>query len=72
MIPTPGIRNMIREAKTHQIYTAMQTGHKYGMQTMDESLADLYRAGKISYEVAISRAVDPNDLRQRLGKAVPV
>jgi twitching motility protein PilT len=72
MIPTPGIRNMIREAKTHQIYTAMQTGHKYGMQTMDESLAELYKAGKISYEVAISRAVDPNDLRQRLGKAVPV
>lgn len=68
LVPTPGVRNMVREAKTHQIYTAMQTGQKYGMQTMDQSLADLVRRGKITFETAIARAVDPHDLRQLLGR----
>ncbi len=70
MIPTPGIRNMIRESKTHQIYTAMQTGQKHGMITMDQALADLYRRGQITLETALSRAVDQHDLRQILGKAI--
>jgi len=69
MIATSGIRNMIREAKTHQIYSAIQTGQKHGMQTMDQSLADLYRKGKISLEVAMARAIDPRDLQQLLHKA---
>lgn len=68
LVPTPGVRNMIREAKTHQIYTAMQTGQKYGMQTMDQALADLVRRGKITFETAISRAVDSHDLCQLLGR----
>lgn len=68
LVPTPGVRNMIREAKTHQILSAMQTGQKYGMQTMDQSLADLVRRGKITFETAISRAVDPHDLKQILGR----
>ncbi len=68
MVATSAIRNMIREAKTHQIYTAMQTGHKYGMQTMDESLVDLYQLGRVSYETALSRAMDPQDLKNRLGR----
>ncbi len=68
MIATPGIRNMIREAKTHQIYSAIQTGQKHGMQTMDQSLADLYRRGAVSLEMAMSRAVDVSDLQQLLQK----
>ncbi len=70
LIPTTGIRNMIREAKTHQIYTAMQTGGKYGMQTMDQALAELVRRGKISFDVALQRCVDPQDFKQILGRAV--
>ncbi|MDI6891852.1 MAG: type IV pilus twitching motility protein PilT [Actinomycetota bacterium] len=69
LTPTPAVRNMIREAKTHQIYNAIQTGQKYGMQTMDQALAGLYRRGKITYEIALERAIDPQDLRQLLGKA---
>jgi twitching motility protein PilT len=68
MIATPGIRNMIREAKTHQIYSAIQTGQKHGMQTMDQSLAELYRRGAISLETAMSRAIDVSDLQQLLQK----
>jgi twitching motility protein PilT len=68
LVPTPGIRNLIREGKTHQLPTAMQTGHKYGMQTMDESLADLYRRGLISLDTGLSRAVDQAVLRTLLGK----
>lgn len=68
MMPTPGIRNMIREAKTHQIANAMQTGQKHGMMTMDQSLADLYRRGLITFDTAMARAIDPNDLKQILGR----
>ncbi|MBI4743864.1 MAG: type IV pilus twitching motility protein PilT [Actinobacteria bacterium] len=66
LIPTPAVRNLIREGKTHQIYTAMQTGTQFGMQTMDQSLADLYRRGKITFNTAISRAVDQQDLKRIL------
>jgi len=69
LIPTPGVRNLIREAKTHQIYTAIQTGGKYGMQTMDQALADLVRRGKITYEMALQRAIDQQNLKQFLGQA---
>lgn len=68
LMPTPGIRNMIREAKTHQIPNAMQTGQRYGMTTMDQCLVDLYRRGKISLDTAIARAIDPNDLKQMMGR----
>jgi len=68
MITTPGICNMIREAKTHQIYNAMQTGQKFGMQTMDQNLSELFRLGKISFDMALSQAIDPNEVRQILGR----
>ncbi len=48
LVPTPGVRNLIREGKTHQIYSLIQTGGAEGMQTMDSSLAGLVRAGKIT------------------------
>lgn len=68
MLPTPGIRNMIREGKTHQIYSAIQTGQRNGMLTMDQCLADLYKYGKISFETAAMKASDPNEVKQLLGR----
>ncbi len=64
LVATPGIRNLIREGKTHQIYTAMQTGQKYGMQTLDMALADLVKRGWITFEVALEKCQDPASLRQ--------
>ena len=60
---TPAVRNLIREGKTHQIYSAMQAGGKYGMQTMDQSLAALVQRGVISMETAIERCANEEDLR---------
>lgn len=65
MISTPAIRNLIREGKTHQIDSHIQTGGKYGMKTMDMSLAALFRAGLITYEDAINFSVD-RDIIARL------
>jgi len=58
MINTPAIANMVREGKTHQIESSVQTGSKYGMRTMDMALIQLYKKGDISLEVALSYAVD--------------
>lgn len=63
MVATPAIRNLIREGKLHQIHTAMQAGGRYGMQTMDQALAELVRAGKVELSVALERAHDPDSLR---------
>ncbi|NQT06532.1 MAG: type IV pilus twitching motility protein PilT [Candidatus Omnitrophica bacterium] len=60
------VRSMIRESKVHQIYSAVQTGHKEGMRTMNQSLAELYRKGVITYEDAMGRTTDPNDLARLL------
>jgi twitching motility protein PilT len=68
LIPTPAVRNLIREGKTHQIYSVMQTGQKYGMQTMDSSLADLYNRGKITYEMALMKASDQENLKGLIGR----
>ena len=62
MIANTGIRSLIREGKTFQIDTAIQTGGDQGMQTMDRTLAKLVQSGKITYEVAREYAVDPNEL----------
>lgn len=58
MIGTNAVKNLIREGKTYQIESCMQTGAKYGMKTMDMSLSELYKRGLISYESAINYAVD--------------
>ena len=70
LVATPAVRNLIREGKTHQIYSAMQAGGKYGMQTMDQGLADLVRAGTISMKTAIERCANADDLRRLTGQAV--
>lgn len=69
LVPTAGIRNLIREGKNHQIYSAMQTGGKFGMQTMDAALVDLVRRGHISREEAEKRSSNPEELRRLMGGA---
>ena len=64
LVPTPGVRNLIREGKTHQIYSLIQTGASHGMQTMDASLAGLVRAGRIPEDIARSRSSSPEELRK--------
>src|ERR671930_2257042 len=67
LVPTPAVRNLIREGKTHQIPSAMQTGSGVGMQTMDAALAGLIRAGKITQRLAETRSSTPEELRRLLG-----
>jgi twitching motility protein PilT len=67
LVPTPAVRNLIREGKTHQIYSVLQTGGQHGMQTMDAALVELVRAGKITRQLAESRAHSPEELRRLLG-----
>jgi twitching motility protein PilT len=71
LVPTPAVRNLIREAKSHQIYSVLQTGGAFGMQTMDASLATLVRSGKITRQLAEARAHAPDELRRLLGVAPP-
>lgn len=59
MIGTPAIRNLIREAKVAQMYSAIQTGASYGMKTLDQSLRELVQKGMISRETARERAANP-------------
>mgnify|MGYP003382237740 CR=1 FL=1 len=65
--PTPAVRNLIREGKTHQIYSVMQTGSAHGMQTMDSHLADLVREGKVAVNMALERCHSPDELRRIIG-----
>lgn len=58
MVMTPAISNLIREGKTHMIYSAIETGAKFGMISMDRSLAQLVLQGIVAYEVAVSKAHD--------------
>jgi twitching motility protein PilT len=71
LIPTPAIRNLIREGKTHQIFSAIQTSGSVGMQTMDAHLAQLVRQGKITRQLAEQRAAVPEELRRLLGDGAP-
>ena len=69
MKATSAIRNLIREGKTHQIYSAIQAGAKDGMITMDQSLANLYKRGVISYETGLAKANHPNEFNKLAGRA---
>jgi twitching motility protein PilT len=69
LVPTPAVRNLIREGKTHQIYSAIQTSGSVGMQTMDSHLAQLVRMGKITRSLAEQRASVPEELRRLMGSA---
>lgn len=67
MANTFGIQNLIREGKSHQIESAIQTGSKYGMKTMDMALAELYRSMEISKEKALDYCVDEEILKRMIG-----
>lgn len=68
MIATAAIRNMIRDGKVHQIYSAMQAGGQLRMQTMDAALASLFRAGQITFETGLARAHNKDDFRRLVGQ----
>jgi twitching motility protein PilT len=73
MIPTPGIRNLIREDKIHQIYSAMQTGQeKFGMQTANQSLATLYIKRQITLETAMEKSSNKDELQEMISRGVGV
>jgi twitching motility protein PilT len=73
MIPTPAIRNLIRDDKVHQIYGAMQTGQeKYGMQTANQSLASLYQKRLISLEQAMAASSMRDELQDMINRGVGV
>ena len=71
LVPTPAVRNLVREDKVHQIYSAMQTGQeKAGMQTANGSLARLYAGRQISLETAMNASSRRDELQEMLGRKV--
>jgi twitching motility protein PilT len=73
LIPTPAIRNLIRDDKVHQIYSTMQTGQeKFGMQTMNQSLASLYQKRLITLDSAMSASSLKDELEQMISRGAGV
>jgi twitching motility protein PilT len=73
MVPTPAIRNLIRDDKVHQIYSAMQTGQeKYGMQTMNQCLATLQMARKITLETAMTASSNRDELQELIARGTGI
>jgi len=68
LVATPAVRNLIREGKTHQIYSAMQAGAKHGMHTMDQHLADLVMKGRITYEMGLEKCHHIEDFNRLTGR----
>jgi twitching motility protein PilT len=68
LVATPAIRNLIREGKTHQIYSAMQAGQQHGMHTMDQHLADLVKRGRITYETGLEKCHHIEDFNRLTGR----
>lgn len=66
MVSSPAVKSIIRDGKDHQLYNAIQTGHEYGMQTMDMSLVKLCQSRKISKEVALEYCIDPTEVNRML------
>jgi twitching motility protein PilT len=68
LVATPAIRNLIREGKTHQIYSAMQAGAQHGMHTMDQHLADLVNRGRVTYETGLEKCHHVEDFNRLTGR----
>jgi twitching motility protein PilT len=69
-VPNPAIRNLIREDKTHQLYSMMQTGQsKFGMLTMNQSLFALYKKGELTYDDALGKSPVPEELLNMMQQA---
>jgi twitching motility protein PilT len=71
LIATPAVRNLIRERKGYQLPSQMQAGARFGMVTMDQNLAELVRAHRITLETGVEHASNPDDLRSLLGITSP-
>lgn len=71
MVCTPAIRACIRDDKVHQIYSIMQAGKKFGMQTMNDALYQTYIAGNVTLETALQQSSDPNELLRMVGQPLP-
>jgi twitching motility protein PilT len=72
MVPNTAIRNLIREDKVHQIYGMMQAGQtKFGMQTMNQALYNLYAKRQITYDNCVGHSSDPDELMQMLQRGGP-
>lgn len=69
MIANSAIRNLVREAKSHQITSIIQTSANIGMQTMDQHLRELYQKGVITFEDAMNRAMNPQELQNMINSA---
>jgi twitching motility protein PilT len=70
LVATPAIRSLIREGKTHQVYTEMQMGGEMGMQSLDSHLMELVRSGKVKYEDALAKSGNPKEFEQRAQRAL--
>ncbi len=70
LIATPAIRNLIREGKLQSIPSALQTGSRHGMHTLNQQLAELVAGGRVEYEHALEKCSDPVELRQLLGRDI--
>jgi twitching motility protein PilT len=68
LVATPAIRNLVREGKTHQIYSSLQAGAKHGMHTLDQHLAQLVKEGKITYETALEKCHHVEDFNRLTGR----
>jgi twitching motility protein PilT len=68
LVATPAIRNLVREGKTHQIYSAMQAGAQHGMHTMDQHLADMVKRGRITYETGLEKCHHIEDFNRLTGR----
>jgi len=66
MMASSAVRNLIREGKSHQINSMIQISTNLGMQTMDQCLRDLYAKGSITYDDAIARAMQPEELKKMI------
>ena len=71
MVVTPAIRALIRDNKSHQIASIIQTGGQHGMKTMNQSIFELYRAGAISHEEAMTSSPDPAELIRQMQRVSP-
>ncbi len=69
LVATNGVRNLIREGKTHQIYSAIQAGASHGMVAMDQSLATLVKQGKVTYEAALEKCNNVQEFNRLAGRA---
>jgi len=69
MVANSAIRNLIREGKTHQMYSSIQAGKNHGMITMDQSLANMVIAGKVTYDTALERVASVPDFNRLCGRA---